>query len=113
MLGTAKSFAVVRIAPRSSATTFSPASVNSFDRMPPVQPDDDDVDFLHSRCHVVLPQLRSAMLSVSCGNGLSRNFATFSRCTAITPGQPIICHPALLRLPPYIGSENIPSITVW
>ena len=30
------------------------------------------------------------MLSMSCKNGLSRNFATFSRCTAITPGQPIM-----------------------
>src|SRR5262249_58944869 len=33
-----KSFSGLRIAPRSSATTLSPASVNSFARMPPVQP---------------------------------------------------------------------------
>src|SRR6266540_285469 len=37
-IGTAKSFSGLRIAPRSSATTLSPASVNSFARMPPVQP---------------------------------------------------------------------------
>src|ERR1044071_8055736 len=38
MLGTAKSFSVERIAPRSSATTFSPASASSLLRIPPVQP---------------------------------------------------------------------------
>jgi hypothetical protein len=38
MLGTAKSLSVERMAPRSSATTFNPASVSSFARMPPVQP---------------------------------------------------------------------------
>src|SRR3954470_15928911 len=38
MLGTEKSFSVERIAPRSSATTFSPASANSLLRIPPVQP---------------------------------------------------------------------------
>src|SRR6516162_2198772 len=37
-IGTAKSFSGLRIATRSSATTLSPASVNSFARMPPVQP---------------------------------------------------------------------------
>src|SRR5262245_12995168 len=36
--GTEKSLAVLRIPPRSRATTFSPASVNSFASMPPVQP---------------------------------------------------------------------------
>src|ERR1700687_2384086 len=37
-IGTAKSLSVLRMSPRSRATTFSPASVNSFARMPPVQP---------------------------------------------------------------------------
>src|SRR5439155_26836014 len=37
-IGTAKSFSGLRIAPRSSATTLSPAWVNSFATMPPVQP---------------------------------------------------------------------------
>jgi hypothetical protein len=43
----------------------------------------------------------SAMLMGSAGNFLSRNFSTFSRCTAIAPGKPISRQPALLRLPPY------------
>src|SRR3954469_25312602 len=38
MLGTAWSLSVERIAPRSSATTFNPASASSLARMPPVQP---------------------------------------------------------------------------
>src|SRR5438067_1707400 len=38
MFGTAKSFSVERIAPRSSATTFSPASASSLLKIPPVQP---------------------------------------------------------------------------
>src|SRR3954471_14973135 len=38
MFGTEKSFSVERIAPRSSATTFSPASASSLLRIPPVQP---------------------------------------------------------------------------
>src|SRR5215470_4528817 len=38
MLGTAKSLAGSRMAPRSSATTFKPASASSLPRMPPVQP---------------------------------------------------------------------------
>src|SRR5262249_54940536 len=37
-IGTAKSFSALRIAPRSIATTLTPASVNSFATMPPVQP---------------------------------------------------------------------------
>src|SRR5262245_51150594 len=36
--GTEKSLAVLRIPPRSRATTFNPASVNSLASMPPVQP---------------------------------------------------------------------------
>src|SRR5260370_42171016 len=38
MFGTAKSFSVERIAPRSSATTFSPALASSLLKIPPVQP---------------------------------------------------------------------------
>src|SRR3954466_8759085 len=38
MFGTEKSFSVERIAPRSSATTLSPASASSLLRIPPVQP---------------------------------------------------------------------------
>src|SRR5262245_65791503 len=38
MVGTAKSLSVVRMPPRSSATTLRPASASSLPRMPPVQP---------------------------------------------------------------------------
>src|SRR5204863_3491739 len=38
MFGTEKSFSVERMAPRSSATTFRPASASSLPRIPPVQP---------------------------------------------------------------------------
>src|SRR5262245_37732679 len=38
MLGTAKSLAGSGSVPRSSATTFIPASASSLERMPPVQP---------------------------------------------------------------------------
>src|ERR1041385_1927813 len=38
MYGTAKSLPGLGRLPRSSATTFNPASVNSLERMPPVQP---------------------------------------------------------------------------
>src|SRR5206468_976379 len=79
----------------------------------PAEPHDHDIDVVEFRCHVALPQLVSAMLTGSLGNGLFLNFSTFSRCTAIAPGKPISRHPALLRLPPWIGSENMPSITVW
>jgi hypothetical protein len=53
-LQTAKSFSVVRIAPRSSATALSPASV--------------DVDFLHSRCHVVCGARHADTESNDCGD---------------------------------------------
>src|SRR3954453_16214439 len=38
MSGTAKSFCVVRVPPRSSATILSPVGASSLARMPPVQP---------------------------------------------------------------------------
>src|SRR5205823_1114096 len=66
----------------------------------PAKPDDDDIDFLQPRCHLILPQLISAMPRMSAVYFLSRYFSTFSRCTAITPGKPISFQPALLRLPP-------------
>src|SRR5262245_35501738 len=79
----------------------------------PAETDDHDIDVVELRCHVALPQLMSAMLTGSLGNGLFLNFSMFSRCTAIAPGKPISLQPALSRLPPWIGSENMPSITVW
>src|SRR6516164_4754042 len=101
-IGTAKSFSGLRIAPRSSATTLSPASVNSFARMPPVQPSPTMTASTSFNFVAILPppQLMSAMLTGSAGKGLSRYFSTFSRCTAITPGKPISRQPTLLRLPP-------------
>src|SRR5262249_43107809 len=78
----------------------------------PAKANDDGINFFQFCRHLAPPQLMSAMLTGSAGNGLSRYLSTFSRCTAITPGKPISRQPALLRSPPEIGSENIPSITV-
>src|SRR5262249_50298785 len=78
----------------------------------PAQPDDDGIDLFQLGRHVVLPQLMSEMATGSAGIFLSRYFTMFSRCTAIAPGKPISRQPALLRLPPWIGSANMPSITV-
>ena len=69
-------------------------------RASPAEADNDNIDFLQSCDHAVLPQLRSATLSGSVGNSLSRYFMMFSRWCALTPGKPISFHPALLRLPP-------------
>src|SRR5262249_24485334 len=57
MLGTAKSFSVVRIAPSSSATTLRPASVNSLDRMPPVQPSPTMTTSTSFICVAIRPSL--------------------------------------------------------
>src|SRR5215472_3222729 len=62
-IGTAKSFSGLRITPRSSATTRSPASVNSFARMPPVQPSPTMTASTSFNFVAILPpQLMSAML---------------------------------------------------
>ena len=45
----------------------------------PAETHDHDIDVVELRCHVVLPQLMSAMLTGSLGNGLFLNFSMFSR----------------------------------
>src|SRR4029077_19575107 len=66
----------------------------------PAQPDDDNIDFFEFGGHGPPPQLISAMPMGLLGNGLPRYFSTWSRCTAIMPGKPMMAQPALLRLPP-------------
>src|SRR6267142_805892 len=85
--------------PRSSATTLRPASASSFDRIPPVQPRPTTTTSTSFKRVAMAPspQLMSAMLTGARSNFLPRYFSTFSRCTAMTPGNPIMRQPAVER----------------
>ena len=88
-------------------------SASSLARMPagPTETDDDDVSGLELRGHGRFPSAQ--VLDASSARRsycLLRYCSMWSAYMPMAPGNPIIFHTALLRLPPYIGSAKYPSM---